>query len=67
MISLLVYLLVGVVIVAVIYWLLGEIISDPKLLKIARVIVAIIVLIALLYLVLPYLGADTLSSHRLFR
>lgn len=61
MINLLIYLLVGIVIVAVVYWLLGEIIADPKLLKIARVIVALIVLIAIIYFVF---GAGLGSSPR---
>jgi len=57
LINLLVYLLVGIVVVAIVYWLLGEIISDPKLLRIARVIVAVIVLIMIIYLIFPYFGS----------
>jgi uncharacterized membrane protein YwzB len=65
MIDLLVYLLVGVVLVAIVYWLLGQIISDAKLLKIARVIVALIVFIAIIYLVFPAFGGGV--PHRFFR
>lgn len=56
MVNLLIWILLGVIIVAVVYWLLGEIITDGKLLKIARVIVAVIALIYLIGLLTGYVG-----------
>ena len=58
LINLLVYLLIGVVVVAVVFYILGLLIADPKLLKIAKVIVAVIALIYLIWLFTGNVGTS---------
>ena len=65
MINFLIMILVGCVLWYVITYLLGQMIDDPKLLKICRIVLALIFLILVFYYGLPYLG-DGGETYRPF-
>jgi hypothetical protein len=65
MINFLILIIIGCVLWYVITYLFAMIIDDPKILKFARIILALIFLILIFYYGLPYLG-DNANNYHLF-